>query len=130
MKSSTEDHRWRIDGATAACDRCHTSARAEWRLTGTVAGRLVNVAVDRTFVDEAGVRWIIDFKTGSHEGGNVDAFLDNERERYRSQLETYAQLISTLRPDVRMVLSPIRLALYFPMLSGWRDWAWEPRAHT
>ncbi len=108
----------------------HTAARAEWRLTGTADGRLVNVAVDRTFVDESGVRWIIDFKTGSHEGGNVDAFLDNERERYRRQLETYAALISKLRSDMLVRPSPIRLALYFPMLSGWREWAWDPRADT
>ena len=108
----------------------HTAARAEWHLTGTADGRLVNVAVDRTFVDESGVRWIIDFKTGGHEGGNVEAFLDNERERYRHQLETYASLISGLRLDEQAPPSSIRLALYFPMLSGWREWAWDPRARS
>jgi ATP-dependent helicase/nuclease subunit A len=73
--------------------------------------------IDRTFVDEDGVRWIIDYKTGSHEGGGLETFLDDEKERYREQLERYARLM--VQRDAR----PIRLALYFPLLGGWREWA-------
>ena len=47
----------------------------------------------------------------------LDEFLDNERERYRAQLERYAQLMQALGDE------PIRLGLYFPLLSGWREWA-------
>jgi hypothetical protein len=72
--------------------------------------------VDRTFVDAAGTRWIIDFKTGSHEGGAVDEFLDREIERYRVQLTRYARIARELSPD------PVRVGLYFPLLSGWREW--------
>jgi ATP-dependent exoDNAse (exonuclease V) beta subunit len=120
LKSTLADERGRWILGT------HESARAEWRITGTVGGQLVNVAVDRTFVDESGVRWIIDFKTGGHEGGNVAAFLDNERERYRRQLEVYATLISKLPAKTYPPAAAIRLALYFPLLSGWREWQWEP----
>jgi ATP-dependent helicase/nuclease subunit A len=88
--------------------------RSEWRLTGVVDGQRFNVIIDRTFVDEAGVRWIIDYKTSVHTGADTAAFLDNERERYRSQLERYAAL---LRGAQR-----IRLGLYFPLLCGWREW--------
>jgi ATP-dependent exoDNAse (exonuclease V) beta subunit len=95
----------------------HREARSEWRLTGVVEGGLVNVAIDRTFVDEDGTRWIVDFKTGSHDGGDPDAFLDNEQRRYRRQLETYRQLLAAKYPG-----DEIRLALYFPMLRGWREW--------
>ena len=91
-------------------------ARSEWRLTGVSSGRLVNVVIDRCFVDEDGVRWIIDYKTSVHEGSDRDAFLDNERERYRHQLEHYARLVRQL--DDR----PLRLGLYFPLLGGWREW--------
>ena len=84
----------------------------------------MNVAIDRTFVDEHGIRWRIDFKTGSHEGGNPDAFLDNEQRRYRTQLETYAALVHALSGAAEP--APIRLGLYFPMLSGWREWEWSP----
>jgi hypothetical protein len=77
---------------------------------------VVSIVVDRTFVDDAGVRWIVDYKTSAHEGAGLDAFLDNERERYRPQLERYARLLSALGPQ------PIRLGLYFPLLSAWREW--------
>ncbi|MGE0559307.1 MAG: UvrD-helicase domain-containing protein [Burkholderiales bacterium] len=91
-------------------------ARSEWRLTGVSGERLVNVVIDRTFIDSDGVRWIIDYKTSVHEGGDVDAFVDNERERYRGQLEQYARMLRT--SDDRR----IRLGLYFPLLGGWREW--------
>jgi hypothetical protein len=70
-------------------------------------------------VDDNGVRWIIDYKTSTHEGGGRDAFLDNERGRYHDQLERYAALVR------RMDSRPIRLGIYFPLLQGWREWAFE-----
>ena len=92
-------------------------AQSELRLTGADAGGVVNIVMDRTFVDEQGVRWIVDYKTGTHEGGDVEAFLDRERERYHPQLERYAALMKAR--DNR----PVRLGLYFPMLNGWREWS-------
>lgn len=88
--------------------------RAEYAVTGIAGGRTMNAVMDRTFVD-GGARWIVDYKTGMHAGGDADAFLDQERERYRGQLETYAALMRAL--DAR----PIRLGLYFPLLRGWRE---------
>ncbi len=99
----------------------HREARSEWRITGLIDDALVNVALDRTFVDAEGARWIIDFKTGSHEGADVNAFLDNEQRRYRAQLENYAALVQAMSPNDK----PIRLGLYFPMLGGWREWGWR-----
>lgn len=97
----------------------HAEAAAELRLTGVLDGEIVSVAMDRTFVDEHGTRWIVDFKTGVHEGGALEEFLDRERERYRKQLERYGALMRALDPR------PIRLGLYFPLLGGWREWAFE-----
>jgi ATP-dependent exoDNAse (exonuclease V) beta subunit len=97
----------------------HRDAQSELALTGRVGADVVSVVIDRTFVDAAGVRWIVDYKTSSHEGAGLDAFLDNERERYRPQLERYASLVRALGPE------PIRLGLYFPVLSGWREWGAE-----
>ena len=116
----------RVHDALAAClaaERgrwvlgAHAQARVELRVTGTLTGEIVSVAMDRTFVDERGTRWIVDYKTGVHEGGSVEEFLDRERERYRPQLERYAALMRGM--DDR----PIRLGLYFPLLGGWREWA-------
>jgi ATP-dependent exoDNAse (exonuclease V) beta subunit len=94
----------------------HRDARSEHRLAGELEGAFVNVVLDRTFVDQHGVRWIVDYKTGVHEGGDLDAFLDRERDRYRDQLERYAALLA------RVESRPIRLGLYFPLLKGWREW--------
>jgi len=97
----------------------HAEAGSELRLTGVLGEEIMSVVMDRTFVDEHGTRWIVDYKTGTHEGGDVEAFIDRESERYRPQLERYATLMRAL--DGR----PIRLGLYFPMLNGWRDWSPE-----
>ncbi|MEO8204487.1 MAG: PD-(D/E)XK nuclease family protein, partial [Betaproteobacteria bacterium] len=85
-------------------------AASELRLRSAKAGRLRTLVIDRTFVD-AGVRWIVDYKTSSHEGAGVEAFLESERTRYAPQLARY-----------RDALGAARLGLYFPMLRGWREW--------
>jgi ATP-dependent exoDNAse (exonuclease V) beta subunit len=108
--------RWLLSGD-------HEDARSEHRLAGEISGAFVDVVLDRTFVDQHGVRWIVDYKTGMHEGGDLDAFLDRERERYRGQLERYATLLA------RIESRPIRLGLYFPLLKGWREWE-APRADS
>ena len=95
----------------------HSEAECELPITGLIGGKLYKTVIDRTFVDEDGVRWIIDYKTGSQEGGGLETFLDNEKERYQEQLERYARLM------VQRDAHPIRLALYFPLLGGWREWA-------
>ncbi len=94
----------------------HTEACCEYPISGVRHGRVVHVVIDRTFVDGRGVRWVIDYKTSTHEGAERESFLDNERERYRGQLETYGLLMAKL--DAR----PVRLGLYFPLLNGWREW--------
>jgi ATP-dependent exoDNAse (exonuclease V) beta subunit len=89
----------------------HTEATSEWALAGVDEGEVVHVALDRSFVSE-GMRWIVDYKTGAHEGADPGAFLDREVERYRPQLMRYARLVRGL--DAR----PIRLALYYPLVEG------------
>jgi hypothetical protein len=92
-------------------------ARNEYALSGLDQGRITSVVMDRTFVDEQGVRWIIDYKTGRHQGPDREGFLDQERLRYQAQMETYARLMQARENR------PIRIGLYFPLLSGWREWA-------
>ncbi len=105
-----ERGRWLIDPR-------HEYAQSELALTGRVDGEVVSVVIDRTFVDEHGTRWIVDYKTSSHEGASLDTFLDSEQARYRPQLERYAALMRHLGHE------PIRLGLYFPLLSAWRAWS-------
>jgi ATP-dependent helicase/nuclease subunit A len=97
----------------------HRLAANELPLTGRDRGAPLSIVIDRTFVDADGVRWIIDYKTSTHEGAGREAFLDSEVARYRSQLEGYARLMAEFDPG-----RPLRVGLYFPLLPGWR--AWEP----
>jgi ATP-dependent exoDNAse (exonuclease V) beta subunit len=97
-------------------DPKHSEAKSEYALTLIEHGKPVTSIMDRSFVDANGIRWIIDYKTSTHEGGGLDAFLDREQERYRGQLERYATVLGKLETR------PIRLGLYFPLLGGWREW--------
>jgi len=104
-----ERGRWILSGA-------HQDSRCEVPLTALIDGQLRHLVIDRTFVDEDGVRWIIDYKTGVHLGGDLAGFLDEEQERYRAQLETYAAAFRQLEPR------PVRTALYYPLVpGGWRE---------
>ena len=87
-------------------------ARSELRLTLRIEGAARRIVLDRTFVDDQGARWIVDYKTGTHEGADVESFLDRERLRYAGQLELYAQALG----------GTAQLGLYFPLLNGWREW--------
>ena len=93
----------------------HRDARSELALTGIAAGSLRSVVIDRSFVDEEGTRWVIDYKTSRHEGAGLEEFLASELERYRPQLSTYQALARELGPE------PVRAALYFPLLSAFRE---------
>ena len=89
----------------------HKDAQSELRLTVRTAGGATRIVLDRTFVDED-TRWIIDYKTGTHEGADVEGFLDREQLRYAAQLQLYAKALG----------GEAQLGLYFPLLNGWRSW--------
>jgi ATP-dependent exoDNAse (exonuclease V) beta subunit len=90
--------------------------RSELALTAVVDGVLQSLRIDRSFVDAESQRWVVDWKTSTHEGGDREAFLDNELARYRSQLERYARVMKLVDPD-----RPLRVGLYFPLLDAWRE---------
>jgi hypothetical protein len=88
-------------------DPSHDDARSEWALAGEDDGRIVHVVLDRSFVC-GGYRYIVDFKTGAHLGGDASAFLRQEFERYAPQLERYARIVAAFdkRPGAHRALSP------------------------
>lgn len=111
LRASLDDQRGRW-----ILDNQHQDSATELAMTSVLDGELVNVIIDRTFIDADGTRWIIDYKTSSHEGADTEKFLDNEVLRYKGQLERYRTVMSQL--DKR----PIKCGLYFPLLRGWREW--------
>jgi ATP-dependent exoDNAse (exonuclease V) beta subunit len=82
---------------------------SELALSGVVDGQVESVVLDRVRID-AGVHWIVDYKTSSHEGGDLQSFLAAESDRYKPQLTKYA----TLYRNFANV--DVRCALYFPLL--------------
>jgi ATP-dependent helicase/nuclease subunit A len=105
LKHSLEDEkgRWLLGP--------HPDAQSEHRLRLRGAHGIRGYVIDRLFRDTAGERWIVDFKTSRHEGGGLEAFLDEQKKRYEPQLNTYATAFQRAR-----------LGLYFPILRGWREW--------
>jgi hypothetical protein len=89
------------------------NARNEYRLSTFAGGVRRLLVIDRMFEDDVGDTWIVDYKTSSHEGADAGAFLASEEERYREQLERYAETAG---------VGGARRGLYFPLLKGWREW--------
>jgi hypothetical protein len=58
----------------------HAESWTEYRFRTHDGRRLV---ADRRIREKSGEHWIVDFKTSKHEGGNVQEFLEREKERYR-----------------------------------------------
>ncbi len=127
-------------------------ARNEWRIRYRPAPAAPAIAalqpaaatfiMDRVFLDDDGVLWIVDYKTSTHDGADLESFLDREQQRYRDQLERYARILRQLRLPLPASLSApfsgkqgavgadtsqreLRLGLYFPQLRGWRSWVSE-----
>ena len=95
-----ERGRWLLDG----------EGHAELALSGVYEGAVESVVLDRVRIDEAGVHWIVDYKTSTHEGGNLEGFLEAESIRYGPQLRKYAAIYGAWAG-----VEP-RCALYFPLL--------------
>jgi len=94
----------------------HQDARSEYKITAVIEHEVRHMVIDRTFVDENNIRWIIDYKTGSHQGSGLNEYLESEQQRYSPQLQLYAQAMKQLEHR------DVKLALYFPMMQQWREW--------
>jgi ATP-dependent helicase/nuclease subunit A len=86
----------------------HSEAMSEYQISLFVDGAVKTFIIDRTFIDENGVRVIVDYKTG--------LFDESVFEKHRAQLEGYASAMQQLEER------PIQLCLYFPVTGGWRQY--------
>jgi ATP-dependent exoDNAse (exonuclease V) beta subunit len=90
----------------------HPESRCEYRLRVATPEGVRLIAIDRLVVDASGRRWIVDYKSGEHQGGELEGFLDNELERYTPQLRRYLAAFPRASATA---------ALYFPLVRGWRE---------
>ena len=95
----------------------HRAAQSEFAISAVIDGEVQRLMIDRTFIDETGTRWIIDYKTNTLSNEQLNDFLQQQREKYLEKMTVYSQAMRTI--DTR----PIRLGLYFPVLSAWHEWS-------
>ena len=96
--------------------RPHSEAQSEFALTAVINGIAERHIIDRTFIDEKGVRWIIDYKTSTLHHDALSDFLKHEQKKYMEKMQNYYHAIR-LNDD-----RPVRLGLYFPALPTWKEW--------
>ena len=90
----------------------HLQAASELPISVYGQGESKEYVIDRTFIDEKGIRWIIDYKTGAPSKDlETDIFLELEKEKYRPQLLRYKEAFE------KMEERPLVMALYFPALN-------------
>ncbi len=100
--------------------KSHTDAHCELPLTTYIEGKLTQLIIDRTFIDEQGIRWIIDYKIAALPVDPVipqEIFIQQQVEKYQTQLQNYAAALQSWQPPQNSV---IKTALYFPLLSTWQ----------
>lgn len=103
LENVLNDHqgRWMLD-------QNHFDAQSEAKFTGYLEGEIKNIVIDRTFVDEEGTRWIIDFKTTAfpHIVDRADIVRETQR-RHGRQLSSYVQIVGGIEAR------KIRCAVYY-----------------
>ena len=90
----------------------HEKAFSEHRLVAVVDGEQRRLVIDRLIETKEGEQWVVDYKTSTHEGADVEGFLALQQERYAQQLQRYVDALE----------GGAHCGLYFPLLSGWREW--------
>ena len=99
-----EAGRWLLDAG-------RRDAESEAPYTAYIDGEFHNVVIDRTFIDDDGCRWIVDYKTGTPDGRDEAEFAKSQINRHAAQLDLYARVLSQLDGA-----RPIRTALYLTAL--------------
>lgn len=94
----------------------HKDAKNELQLTAIIENTIQTLVIDRTFVDESGIRWIIDYKTSRPHDNNLEQFVTSEKLKYIPKMLNYAEALCKIDNH------PIKLGLYFPLVSAWCEW--------
>jgi ATP-dependent exoDNAse (exonuclease V) beta subunit len=100
-----------------ALNPSHAESAVELALSSISEVGQANHIVDRTFVDDQGVRWIVDYKTSWLEAAASEAdrkmFIEEQVAVYRPQLARYGDLFKAMEER------PQKWILYFTALDAW-----------
>lgn len=91
-------------------------AKTEYAITALIKNVTQQLVIDKTFVDENDIRWIIDYKTTTFTDEDLEHFLQESQEKYLEKMMIYAEAMRFA--DARK----IKLGLYFPALKAWKEW--------
>lgn len=98
----------------------YSIAQNEYAISTLENGVVKKYRLDRTFVDDNNVRWIVDYKSTATQSDNIEQFVAEQvAERHQQQLDKYGELISKI--DSRQ----IKLAVYFPLLKYLHTWDYQ-----
>ena len=92
----------------------HQDACSEYRITHNTGSGIQDYIIDRTFIDNEGTRWIIDYKTSEPNGMTLDHFFEQEIKKYHEQMVQYHAVL--YEPNRR-----IRLGLYFVFIPIFKE---------
>jgi ATP-dependent exoDNAse (exonuclease V) beta subunit len=91
----------------------YRESECEWPLQSVVAGQVVKLIIDRSFIDDEDCRWIIDYKSARPVmDQSIGAFIDEQKTLYSPQLHRYRAAVASLQQQMKQTY-PIRIALYF-----------------
>lgn len=101
--------RWILDGH-------HRKAFAPMAVTGWLDDQLTAVTIDRSFIDEQGTRWLIEYQYPELAGAVDDqGAYDDCLAAARPRLQRHARLVR------RLEASAIRTGVLFPLAAEWRE---------
>ncbi len=109
--SSSEHGRWIFAES-------HRLAANEWALSHRQDDSTIRrYVIDRSFIDDQGCRWIIDYKIAQPDDqSRLDAFIAQQRQHYSAQLKQYRTLVALFDQAQRNDVSATRTALYLPLI--------------
>ncbi|MDF1645127.1 MAG: UvrD-helicase domain-containing protein [Pseudomonadales bacterium] len=99
-------------------DNGHIDSQTEYPITVQTSTGYKQYRVDRTFIDEQGTRWIIDYKSSQPssdtdnnlESESLEQFLRRQANHYQKQMQAYYEGFQKLEDRA------IKLALYYPAI--------------
>lgn len=94
----------------------HHDSHQEYPIVAMINHIPTRFVMDRTFVDDQNIRWIIDYKTTRVLKENGKLTLEQVWQKHKDQLEQYALAMRQIEQR------PIHLGLYFPLLNHWIEW--------
>ncbi len=94
----------------------HRETGSEISLSDYRTGYRKESIIDRTFVDDDGVRWIVDYKSSQlPKGADEDVFIKEQAEKYAPQLARYSALYAAMESR------EIRTALFFTAMPAFHE---------